>query len=94
MLQSAFGITAGIGVDVHTHRISERLGWTKNCKNPEVTRKQLESFVPKYLWPQINHLLVGFGQTICLPKKPQCFKCKLATNNLCPYYIENKDLMF
>lgn len=53
-LQCAWGRNEGIGVDVHVHRISERLGWTKACKNPEETRKvhspkvisfELDSFV-------------------------------------------------
>jgi endonuclease-3 len=53
----------GIGVDVHVHRITNRLKWHKPpTKNPEETRVNLESWLPVELHPEINHLLVGFGQ--------------------------------
>jgi endonuclease III len=38
-MQCAWNESLGIGVDVHVHRISERLGWTFGCKTPEDTRK-------------------------------------------------------
>lgn len=51
----------GLGVDVHVHRITERLGWTKNCKTPEDTRLALEAWLPTEHWGKegINHQLVG-----------------------------------
>lgn len=40
--------TVGIAVDTHVHRISNRLGWVrKPTKDPEQTRKALESWLPK-----------------------------------------------
>jgi endonuclease III len=62
------------GVDTHVHRISNRLGWV-NSKNPEDTRKQLEDWLPKEYWDEVNHLLVGFGQTLCRPVHPRCGDC-------------------
>ncbi|KAJ2958338.1 hypothetical protein NQZ79_g6044 [Umbelopsis isabellina] len=74
---------AGIGVDVHVHRISNRLGWVKTAaKTPEDTRKDLEAWLPKENWKEINYLLVGFGQTTCLPRGPKCNICPV--NDLCP----------
>ncbi|KAJ3362176.1 DNA N-glycosylase and apurinic/apyrimidinic (AP) lyase [Allomyces arbusculus] len=61
-LQCAWGINSGIGVDVHVHRIANRLGWVKTSQ-PEQTRVALESWLPKDKWRAINPLLVGFGQT-------------------------------
>lgn len=53
-LQS-IGINAGIGVDTHVHRISNRLGWHKpKTQTPEQTRLNLESWMPKDLHPKIN----------------------------------------
>lgn len=72
------------GVDTHVHRISNRLGWVKKTtKNPEGTRKELEAWLPKELWEEVNHLLVGFGQTICKPVNPQCSTC--SNLSLCPF---------
>ena len=41
-MSCAWQQVVGIGVDTHVHRISNRLGWTKQeTKTPESTRKQL-----------------------------------------------------
>ncbi|KAE9397663.1 DNA glycosylase [Gymnopus androsaceus JB14] len=81
MLGSAWGLNIGIGVDVHVHRITNRLGWHKpTTKTPEETRLSLESWLPLELHPKINHLLVGFGQTVCTAVKPKCTECSLSAN--------------
>ncbi|KAI0806723.1 DNA glycosylase [Fomes fomentarius] len=83
-LQVAWKLNAGIGVDVHVHRITNRLGWHKPpSKTPEETRLNLQSWLPQELHPEINHLLVGFGQTICAPIGPKCDQCELS-DGLCP----------
>ncbi|TBU40249.1 DNA glycosylase [Dichomitus squalens] len=83
-LQVAWKVNAGIGVDVHVHRITNRLGWHKSpTKTPEETRLNLQSWLPVELHPDINHLLVGFGQTICAPVGPKCDQCELS-DGLCP----------
>ena len=84
-LACAWGINDGIGVDVHVHRICQRLKWTKNPKNPEETRKQLEAWLPKDRWLEINVMLVGFGQQICSAKNPKCIEC--INNAICPKYF-------
>ncbi|XP_041839533.1 endonuclease III-like protein 1 [Melanotaenia boesemani] len=72
----AWDQVSGIGVDTHVHRISNRLGWLrKPSKNPEETRKALEEWLPRELWSEINWLLVGFGQQVCLPVNPLCSAC-------------------
>ncbi|XP_064605698.1 endonuclease III-like protein 1 [Liolophura sinensis] len=79
----AWGKLTGIGVDTHVHRISNRLGWVrKPTKDPEQTRKALEDWLPREKWAEVNWLLVGFGQQICLPVKPNCSEC--INNNICP----------
>lgn len=82
-LSAAWGRTEGIGVDVHVHRITNLWRWHKT-KTPEETRAALESWLPKEKWHDINHLLVGFGQTICLPVGRKCGECTLSEKGLCP----------
>jgi endonuclease-3 len=82
-LSAAWGRDEGIGVDVHVHRITNLWGWHKTT-NPEDTRKKLEAWLPKENWHEINHLLVGFGQMLCLPVGRKCGECKLAEEGLCP----------
>lgn len=80
----AWNTVTGIGVDTHVHRIAARLGWVPKTgiKTPEDTRKALESWLPREYWRGINHLLVGFGQTICTPTRPKCDTC--FNNPICP----------
>ncbi|KAI8968377.1 DNA glycosylase, partial [Mycotypha africana] len=80
-LQVAWNKNDGIGVDVHVHRISNRLGWCKT-KTPEETRVSLQSWLPKNKWKDINPLLVGFGQIVCLPRGPRCNSCPVS--RYCP----------
>ncbi|KAH9024123.1 DNA glycosylase [Lactarius hengduanensis] len=84
-LHAAWDINVGIGVDVHVHRITNRLKWHKPpTKNPEETRLNLQSWLPTEFHKEINHLLVGLGQVVCLPIGPKCDMCTLNTQNLCP----------
>ncbi len=79
----AWGETAGIAVDTHVHRIAARLGWTRGAKNAEVTRRQLEAWMPKEHWRPLNPLLVGFGQQVCADT-PACRRCELGAAKICP----------
>ncbi|GAB7352321.1 hypothetical protein MBLNU459_g2769t1 [Dothideomycetes sp. NU459] len=90
-MSAAWGRDEGIGVDVHVHRITNLWGWHKT-QTPEQTRAELESWLPKEKWHDINHLLVGFGQMICLPVGRKCGECTLADNGLCPSAVVPKQV--
>ena len=66
-----------ICVDVHVHRICNRLGYV-HTKNPEETEFRLREILPKKYWIQFNTLLVTHGQNICKPIKPNCEKCSIS----------------
>lgn len=68
-----------IPVDVHVHRISNRLGLVKT-KTPEETEKELMRKIPKKHWKKINHVFVEFGKNVC-STSPKCESCPI-TN--CP----------
>ncbi len=65
-----------IAVDIHVHRISNRLGWVKTT-TPEETEEALKKVVPKELWSRVNELFVDYGQRVCLPRNPRCGECKI-----------------
>jgi endonuclease-3 len=90
-LSAAWGRHEGIGVDVHVHRITNLWGWHKTT-TPEQTRAALESWLPRDKWHDINNLLVGFGQTICLPVGRKCGECGLAERGLCPSAVVKKSV--
>ncbi len=79
VLARAFGKNT-IGVDVHVHRISNRLGLVKT-KKPEDTERALVRIIPKRYVRSLNRDFVAFGQTVCLPRKPDCRTCPI--NRLC-----------
>lgn len=79
LLQSGWGINLGIGVDVHLHRLAQMWGWVPKSTNPEKTRLALQDWLPERYWGDINPLLVGFGQTVCVPNAGNCDVCTLAS---------------
>ena len=78
-----------IPVDIHVHRISNRLGLVKT-KNPEETEFELMKITPKRLWLDINETFVKYGQNICKPISPMCTVCKI--KNSCKYYKTRKNV--
>ena len=72
-----------IPVDIHVHRISNRLGLVQT-KNPEETEFELMKKIPKKFWLDINDTFVMYGQNICKPISPMCTVCKI--KNSCKYY--------
>ncbi len=65
-----------ICVDVHVHRISNRLGYVKT-QTPEETEFELRKKLPKKYWIDINSLLVIHGQNVCKPINPKCGECPI-----------------
>ena len=74
-MSACWNVSQGIGVDVHVHKIANRLGWV-DTKTPLQTEKKLQELFPKEMWNDVNETLVGFGQTVC-KAKPLCNKCPL-----------------
>ena len=72
---------AGIGVDVHVHRVTNRWGYVRT-RTPEATMTALEAILPRVYWLEINRLLVPFGKSVCTGAAPRCSTCPL--NDLCP----------
>jgi endonuclease-3 len=66
-----------ICVDVHVHRIFNRLGYVKT-KTPEETEFKLREKLPVKYWIDINTLLVTHGQNVCKPNKPHCEECPIS----------------
>jgi endonuclease-3 len=76
VLTEAFDLY-GICVDVHVHRICNRLGIIET-KNPEETETRLREILPRKYWKLINGLFVLYGQQLCRPVSPFCSRCPIA----------------
>jgi endonuclease-3 len=68
-----FGL-AGICVDTHVHRVSNRLGWAAS-RSPAETERALMLRLPEKHWIAVNELLVRFGKAVCTPLSPWCSVC-------------------
>lgn len=64
VLGNAFGINAGVVVDTHVMRLSNRYGLTKS-KNPIQIEKDLMALFPQEEWTNISHLLILHGRAAC-----------------------------
>lgn len=80
VLARAFGKNT-LGVDVHVHRISNRLGLVRTEK-PEETERALVRIIPQRRIRTLNRDFVAFGQTVCLPRNPRCGECPV--RSVCP----------
>ncbi|MCL4519517.1 MAG: endonuclease III [Thaumarchaeota archaeon] len=77
-----------IPVDVHVHRISNRIGLVKT-KTPEETEEALASLYDRRYWLDVNELMVSFGQTTCKPIKPRCDACLV--RRMCKFYLQERN---
>ena len=75
VLAKGFGIPA-ICVDVHVHRIFNRIGYV-TTKTPDETEFALREKLPQKYWLDINTLMVTHGQNVCKPTKPKCDECPI-----------------
>lgn len=84
VLGQAFGITSGIVVDTHVHRIARRLGWTE-ADQPEQIEQDLMELFPREKWIDVGSVLILHGRRTCVARKPRCSSC--AVRMLCPSAI-------
>ncbi|MCF8053862.1 MAG: endonuclease III [Deltaproteobacteria bacterium] len=70
-----------ICVDIHVHRITNRVGYVKTT-SPEETEFALRKKLPPQHWQEINPLLVAFGREMCHPTSPYCSICPIT--HKCP----------
>lgn len=68
--------TPAICVDVHVHRICNRLGFISTT-TPRESEMALRDSLPKRYWITWNSYLVSYGQTVCRPINPHCERCAI-----------------
>ncbi len=81
IMLTTFFDTPQIAVDIHVHRITNRLGWVATSK-VEDTEVALTQRVPKKFHSIVNRVFVAHGQQVCLPRHPKCAQCPI--ESYCP----------
>jgi endonuclease III len=81
VLYNAYGEIAGIAVDTHVRRLSQRLGLTES-DDPTKIEEDIMKITPKQKWMELTDLLIFHGRQVCSARKPNCGVCVL--NKICP----------
>ena len=89
ILGNAFGINAGVTVDTHVTRLSNRLGLTKHPVDAVKIEQDLMAIVPQDQWTVWSHWLIFHGRAVCQARSPRCESCLLRP--LCPTGIRSID---
>src|SRR5690606_41644563 len=81
ILNVAFGKPT-IAVDTHIYRVSNRTGLAPG-KTPAAVERALLERVPREYVKHAHHWLLLPGRYTCKPRKPECWRCPVAT--VCEY---------
>jgi len=81
VLAHAFGINAGVTVDTHVKRLTNRLGLTQ-ASDPIKIERDLMKLLPQADWENWSIRIIYHGRAVCNARKPACDRCELA--DLCP----------
>ncbi len=87
VLAHAYGINAGVTVDTHVKRLTNRLGLTTSDQPLKIER-DLMVLLPQTDWENWSIRLIYHGRAICNARKPDCENCTLA--DLCPTALTEK----
>ncbi|HEX2088589.1 MAG TPA: endonuclease III [Actinomycetota bacterium] len=72
---------AGIAVDTHVRRVSQRLGFTTS-RDPDKVERDLMGLIPRDEWFSFTYVLIEHGRQVCKAPTPRCAVCPV--NDLCP----------
>lgn len=72
---------AGIAVDTHVNRLSQRLGLVESDDSNKI-ETELMQIVPRDDWFRLTYLLIEHGRAVCTGQRPRCGDCLL--QDICP----------
>ncbi|MCC6694059.1 MAG: endonuclease III [Candidatus Hydrogenedentes bacterium] len=73
---------AGVIVDTHCRRLSNRLGFTTS-NDPAKIEQDIMRLLPREHWRMYSHCLVFHGRAVCNARAPKCSQC--AVCEMCPF---------
>ena len=84
ILETGFGINAGVTVDTHVLRISNLIEIISKSAagKPEKVETELMKLFPREDWGILSHTLIFHGRRICIARRPKCSECPVVA--LCP----------
>ena len=85
VLGNAFHVQAGIVIDTHVMRVSQRMGLTRHTNRDKI-EQDLMALVPQKVWTRFGHQMIIHGRRICTARAPNCGECPIG-KTLCPSYV-------
>lgn len=79
-----------LAVDTHVFRVANRIGLTRNSKNPLQTERELVKHIPEEKIPIAHHWLILHGRYVCQARKPHCNECGLT--EICQFFKSNASM--
>jgi endonuclease III len=83
VMYHAHGRNAGIAVDTHVRRLSQRIGFS-DTDNVAIIERDLMALFPRDSWGDLTDVLIAHGRTTCDAKKPLCEVCVIS--GMCRYF--------
>ena len=80
-----------LAVDTHVFRVANRIGLTRNSKNPLQTERELVKHIPEEKIPIAHHWLILHGRYVCQARKPHCKECGLT--EICQWYNKHVNVL-
>jgi len=90
VLGNAFHINAGIVVDTHVMRLSQRMGLTTQTDRDKI-EQDLMPLVLQPWWTRFGHRMIQHGRAVCTAKAPRCGECPIG-KALCPSFTSDSRL--
>ena len=83
ILGDIYGVPSIIA-DTHCIRLSNRIGFVKDTKDPLKVEVALRKYIPKEYQTKFCHRLVHYGRDVCKAQNPMCEICEIT--EFCKYY--------
>ncbi len=78
ILGDIFNAPGAVVVDTHCIRLSNRMGFVDNLKDPKKIEPALRAILPPEKSSDFCHRLVLHGRAVCQARRPDCERCCVA----------------
>ncbi len=75
ILGDVYNVPGSVVVDTHCIRLTNRIGFVENCKEPEKIEMKLRKMLPPEKSNDFCHRMVLHGRAVCTARAPACEVC-------------------
>lgn len=75
ILGDVYNVPGSVVVDTHCIRLTNRIGFVENCREPEKIEMKLRKMLPPEKSNDFCHRMVLHGRAVCTARTPACEVC-------------------